>query len=561
MKDEHSAENVLAKQVAALHRRIAELEVSEAERDRAWAWLRQNEEHYRTAVENVADAIVITVGTMRVFVNQAFLSLHGLGDMSQASGLALDHFIVAEDRPMVSDRTLARERGEPVPGLYEYRIRRTNGELRTVETSAVAITYDGQPATLAVLRDISERKEAERTLHESEERIQRLAEIGQIISSSLDIEEVYERFAAKVRELISFDRIVITVAQPERNIFTTAYVMGGDVRDRRPGDVAGLSDSVTQEVIRRRSGLIIQSEDTADLRSRFSTLLPAYQAGFRSFLSVPLIANDEVIGALHLEATVSNAYGERDLNLAMSVGAQISGAIANAQLFAQLEAGEEELRRLTQKVIDAQEEERHRVSRELHDEAGQALTALKISLDLIRSDLSLDSGPLYQRILGAVDLTDTTMEKVRLLARGLRPPELDAVGLNPTLEGFCREFAQLTQLSIDYSGAELPTLPDTFSISFYRFLQEALANVAKHAMATRVRVELSHNADAVSLMVEDDGRGFIPGRPATGAGQSKGIGLLGMEERFELLGGRLKVESRPGQGTRLVAQVPRKEYP
>ena len=84
----------------------------------------------------------------------------------------------------------------------------------------------------------------------------------------------------------------------------------------------------------------------------------AYQAGFRSFLSVPLIANDEVIGALHLEATVSNAYGERALNLAMSVGAQISGAIANAQLFGQLEAGEDELRRLTQKVIDAQEEER-----------------------------------------------------------------------------------------------------------------------------------------------------------------------------------------------------------
>ena len=561
VKNEHSAHNVLAKQVAALHRRIAELEASEAERDRAWDWLRQNEEHYRTAVENVADAIVITVGTTRVFVNQAFLSLHGLDDMSQASDLALDHFIVAEDRPMVKDRTLARERGEPVPGLYEYRIRRTTGELRTVETSAVAITYDGQPATLAVLRDISKHKEAEQALHENEERIRRLAEIGQIISSSLNIDDVYERFAAKVRELISFDRIVITVVQPERNIFTTAYVMGGDVRDRRPGDVAGLSDSVTQEVIRRRSGLIIQSEDVAELRSRFSALLPAYQAGFRSFLSVPLIANDEVIGALHLEATASNAYGERDLNLVMSVGAQISGAIANAQLFAQLEAGEDELRRLTQKVIDAQEEERHRVSRELHDEAGQALTALKISLDLIRSDLSLDSGPLYQRILGAVDLTDTTMEKVRLLARGLRPPELDAVGLNPTLEGFCREFAQLTQLSIDYSGAELPTLPDTFSISFYRFLQESLANVAKHAMATRVRVELSHNADAVSLMVEDDGRGFIPGRPATGAGQSKGIGLLGMEERFELLGGRLKVESRPGQGTRLVAQVPRKEYP
>ena len=101
MKDEHSANSQTAIEVVALRRRNAELEASEAERDRAWAWLRQNEEHYRTAVENVADAIVITVGTSRVFVNQAFLSLHELDDMSQASGLALDHFIVAEDRPMV----------------------------------------------------------------------------------------------------------------------------------------------------------------------------------------------------------------------------------------------------------------------------------------------------------------------------------------------------------------------------------------------------------------------------------------------------------------------------
>ena len=152
------------------------------------------------------------------------------------------------------------------------------------------------------------------------------------------------------------------------------------------------------------------------------------------------------------------------------------------------------------------------------------------------------------------------MEKVRLLARGLRPPELDAVGLNPTLEGFCREFAQRTQLSITYSGVEMPTLPDTLSISFYRFLQEALANVAKHAEATQVRVQLSHIDDTVSLTVEDDGQGFVPGRRTTGVGQSKGIGLLGMEERFELLGGRLQVDSRPGQGTRLVAQVQRKEY-
>ena len=284
------------------------------------------------------------------------------------------------------------------------------------------------PATLAVLRDISERKEAEQAIHENEKRIRRLAEIGQIISSSLNIDDVYGRFAAKVRELIAFERIVITVADLERSTFTTAYAMGGEVTDRRRGDVSDLASSVTQEVIRTRSGANPpiggrRRVDPAVLRP-----LPAYQAGFRSFLSVPLIASDEVIGALHLESTSPEAYTEQDLNLALSIAAQISGAIANAHLFEQLETGEEELRRLTQKVIEAQEEERHRVSRELHDEAGQALTALKISLDLIRSDLSVDTGPLHQRILGAVELTDTTMEKIRLLARGLRPTRVRCRG-------------------------------------------------------------------------------------------------------------------------------------
>ena len=243
MKAGDKTHEQLLNEVVALRQRITELEAAEAEGNRAWAWLRQNEEHYRVAVENVADAIVITVGTTRVFVNQAFLTLHGLDDLSQAFGLALDHFIVPEDRPMVRERTLARERGEPAPGIYVYRIHKTSGEVRTVETSAVAITFNGEPATLAVLRDITERKRAEQALHESEERIRCLAEIGRIITSSPNIDKVYGPFAEKVRELIPFDRIVITIADLDRDTLTTAYVMGGEVADRRPGDVTILARS------------------------------------------------------------------------------------------------------------------------------------------------------------------------------------------------------------------------------------------------------------------------------------------------------------------------------
>jgi signal transduction histidine kinase len=152
-----------------------------------------------------------------------------------------------------------------------------------------------------------------------------------------------------------------------------------------------------------------------------------------------------------------------------------------------------------------------------------------------------------------VALTDMTMERLRTLARDLRPPALDTAGLNPTLEGLCREFAKRVNLTIEFEAEELPALPDLVNICLYRFLQEALTNVAKHAQATQVQVKLAANASAVSLTVQDNGGGFDP---QTGL-PPKGIGLLGLQERLELLGGRLELKSQPGQGACLAAHLPR----
>ncbi len=565
MGSKRKTKNDLLEELEAARQRVTELELAELDRGRAWEKLRQSEERYRMAVDSVHDAIVINVGTIRVFVNHAFLRLHGLDDMSQAHQMPLDHFIVPEDKPMVARHTLARQNGQPAPGRYEYRIQRPNGEIRIVETSAVAIDYEGQNATLAVLRDITDRKQAEQR---DLDRGRRLAEISRIISSTPNVEQVYEPFAEIVRQLIPFERIVITIADPDHRTLTTAYVSGSDIAYRRPGDVAELANSLTQEVMRTRSGLLIQTEDPEEFGRRFTAPLPVFEAGFRSFLSVPLVAQDQVIGALHLESTKPEAYTQQDLNLAESVGVQISGAIANARLFEQLEVERERLRWLTRQVVAQEEEERHRVSRELHDEAGQALTALKISLSLIQSEMphatGEGAGQLNHRLADAVDLTDTTMEKIRLLARGLRPPELDAVGLNGTLGGYCSEFARRTDLPIQYTGVEIPNLTDAVNISFYRVLQEALTNAAKHARASSVKVKLSRRRRMVRLSVEDNGQGFNPRAQMRQAKshdfpQSGGIGLLGMQERFELLGGRLDVKSRLGMGTRLVAQAPTEE--
>lgn len=159
-------------------------------------------------------------------------------------------------------------------------------------------------------------------------------------------------------------------------------------------------------------------------------------------------------------------------------------------------------------------------------------------------------------------MIQVTVEKIRLLARDLRPPGLDTLGLNASLKGLCDSVARQTAVSITYAGAEVSPLPDGVTICLYRVLQEALTNVVKHAHAERVRVRLRNGAESVFLSVEDDGQGFDPGAvksPGNGDGKGNGsrsLGLVGMQERLELVGGRLEIVSRRGHGTRLMARVP-----
>jgi signal transduction histidine kinase len=216
---------------------------------------------------------------------------------------------------------------------------------------------------------------------------------------------------------------------------------------------------------------------------------------------------------------------------------------------------EKAIHTLAKQVIYAQEEERRHLSRELHDEAGQALTALKLSLELLRENLPARAEELQRNMKDAIALAELTMARVRVLAHGLRPPALDTLGLNLTLESCCADFARRTQLPIDYSGCEVKGLADAMSICLYRILQEALTNVVKHARARQAVVSLSQDATHVRLVVADNGCGIDPNTTSVMEKQG-GIGLLGMRERLELLDGRLELESSPNCGLRLVAVLP-----
>lgn len=202
-------------------------------------------------------------------------------------------------------------------------------------------------------RDVTERKQMEQALIRNETIAKRLsqenviiAEIGRIISSTLDINEVYERFAEEVRILIPFDRIVINIINPENNNTIIAYLSGVDVQGRRIGDFVSLIDSATGECTRTRSSLLFQTESIDEVANRFPGLLPTFKAGLRSMIFIPLISKDQVIGVLFLQATKLNAYSEGELRLAERVGHQIAGAIANAQLFIERKRTEAEKEKL-----------------------------------------------------------------------------------------------------------------------------------------------------------------------------------------------------------------------
>jgi len=294
--------------------------------------------------------------------------------------------------------------------------------------------------------------------------------------------------------------------------------------------------------------------------ARFMNRSWAASEGLVSGIVVPLVYGNRVAGVLGVFLRRLHTFPEKEVDLLQSLAAQSANALENARLFEQVDLGRERLMDLTRRLVSAQEEERGRLSRELHDEAGQALTALRISLGLIHDDIPPDAASLRHRLDDTMKLTESITDQLRFLAQALRPPGLEAAGLDSTLEGLCRDFMRRIQLPVEYAGADLRRVPDSVGIQLYRFLQEALTNISKHAQARRVRVALGYDGEVLSLSVEDDGVGFdVAG--TCGAKSQGGIGLIGMQERLDLLNGRLEITSQPGHGTRLLAKVPWRAAP
>ena len=367
--------------------------------------------------------------------------------------------------------------------------------------------------------------------------LQSLQEVGNALATETDLEKLLDLVVRRLRELL--EARVVALALPVGNDELRFAAVAGAGAEELLGATISRSGSKSGAVLeRRRSERIDSVLDDPEVHQEVSRQLAA-----RTGMWVPLIARDQAIGVLeiHDKDGPDPRFDHDDFRMAETFAARAAVAVELSQRVA---------RDAVRRVVQAQELERQRLARELHDETGQALTSILLGLKPLEEALAdhparADLARLREQVVSA-------LQDVRRLAVELRPAVLDDFGLVPALERLTDAFAEQSDVRVDFHSAlGEKRLPSEVETTLYRVVQESLTNIVKHANAQHVSVSLARRATTAAAVIEDDGDGFDPR-----AVREEGVGLLGMRERLSFVDGRLEIESRPGVGTTIVAEVP-----
>jgi signal transduction histidine kinase len=274
-------------------------------------------------------------------------------------------------------------------------------------------------------------------------------------------------------------------------------------------------------------------------------------------LAVPLQVKEQIFGGLVLSCVrEEEPFGAEELRLLTAFAQQIAASAENARLYGVLQEREAQLEQMVRQLVNAQEGERQRIARELHDETGQKLTALVMGLAAVDTALLSDIPQAGRLVRDLREMADQAITELRNVMADLRPSQLDDLGLVPALRWYIQRYAaRYPALAVSFTAERLVgRLPPQHETVLFRAAQEALSNVARHAHATQVEVKLSQEDDRVRLVIRDNGAGFTA--TASPRSDGGGWGLAGMRERAALAGGQVTIESQPGQGTRVAIEVP-----
>ena len=468
------------------------------ERDQAQEAIRKSEARYRALSEATFEAIFISEKGICLDTNQRATELFGYG-YDELIGIFGTDIIAPESKARVEKNMLS---GYEKP--YEVIAQKKDGTKFHVEIRGKMMTYEGKDARMTVIRDINEQKLAVEALQESEKRYRNL-----------------------------FNSIPI-------GLYRTSAE--GSILDVNPAmlEILGYSE---QDAL-----LLIEAQEIyvdPDDRKQFQRLLE--EKGFVHDFTVQLRRLDGRRIWVSINATIIHDYNSQKT--------YYEGAMAD---ISDRKESEERIHRLSQQLMQAQEDERQMLSRELHDTVAQDLSVAKMTCDLIYNELLNNRPPEIHHIQEISGVLHNTIQGVRNMAYELRPPGLENLGLVETIYRYCEDFTQMWALPVDFQAAGLKNLELAYGIqiNLYRLVQEGLTNVRKHAAAGRVSVRLAAAFPNIVLRIEDNGRGFDVQKRAAATGQEKRMGLRSMQERVTLLNGEMKLQSKPEQGTKVSIKLP-----
>ena len=398
-------------------------------------------------------------------------------------------------------------------------------------------------------------KEQTKQLQMQASKLSALNAIAETVNQSLDLQEFLDSALDKVLELMNLRASWIVLRRDRSEEFSLAAYRGLPEQVALTHVQQAWPQCVCSDVLTLGQAKVFQG-----LSGRACPLATYFEKEGLVFRAcVPLTSRERVLGVMSLlgdTADGSQAFGDDALDTLTSVGRQIGIGVEKVSLYEELRREEMRRRHLLERVMTVQEEERKRIALELHDQTGQPLTSLIMTLGMLSEANSLDEAKARVHELRAV--VSQILQEVHDLALELRPSVLDDLGLLAALRHLHKEFQDRFRLPVDLQVLSLDgkRLPSDVETALYRIVQEALTNVARHAHASGVSVLLERRGGVVKLIVEDDGAGFdVPSLAPLGQ-LGERLGLYGMQERAALLGGTFTIESTPGTGTAIYVEVP-----
>jgi PAS domain S-box-containing protein len=433
-------------------------------------------------------------------------------------------------------------------------LKHMDGHLYTIDQTISPVRNERGELDYFVIiqQDITERKRIEDSERRARQIADTLSAATPALTRTLDLDTVVNTLLDYVGQLVPYDSASVLLLTGEENLVIRAT--RGYERWPAPDWAHAAifdpgNDSHIRTLFATRTSVLI-----ADTRQHPGWECVAGIEHVRNWLGVPLVVSNQVIGICALDKAEPGFFTPEHIRLAEMLAAQATIAIQNAFLYDQVNTGRERLQSLSRRLVEVQEAERSYVARELHDETGQALTSLIFGLGQLEKSTEL--ADQFSRIAELKQMTHAISESVHQLAMNLRPVSLDHLGLIPALRQYVTligdRYGLIAQFkALGFEGERPLPVVET---ALYRIVQEALTNVVRHARATRVDVLLERRGDKVIVVVEDDGAGFDADEARFA--QSGRLGLLGMQERTEMLGGAMIIESSIGAGTTIVVEVP-----